>query len=91
MQIDIPKTEHERLAQQAAAAGYADVELYATEHLLALAQEPTPGELPPLAEDELQASLAMCNESMAEFEAGQGLTINEAHNLSLRRLRQLTL
>ncbi len=88
MQIDIPQSEQDRLAQHAA-AGYDDVERYAAEHLVALAHQPTPDELPQLAEEELQASLAMCDESMAEFEAGGGLSIGEARELSLQRLRQL--
>jgi len=90
MQIEIPQSERKRLAQHAAAAGYGDVERYAAEHLLALAQEPTPDELPPLDEEELQASLTMCDASMAELEGGGGLSISEAHELSLQRLRQLT-
>jgi len=48
------------------------------------------GELPPLDEEELQASLAMCDASMAELEGGGGLSISEARELSLQRLRQLT-
>jgi len=37
MQIDIPKIEQDRLAQNAKAAGYRDVRSYVSEHLLALA------------------------------------------------------
>lgn len=59
------------------------------EHLVALAHQPTPDELPPLSAEELQASLAMCDTGMAEYEAGGGLSINEAHELSLQRLFNL--
>ncbi len=89
MQIDIPPSEQERLSQHAAAAGYDDVARYAAEHLVALAQQPTPSELPPLSEEELQASLAICDKSMAAYEAGGSLSLNEARELSLQRLRRL--
>ncbi len=85
MKIDIPPTEQDRLVQHAAAAGYDNVERYAAEHLVALAQEPTPEELAPLSEEELQASLAMCDESVAQFDAAKGLSITEAHQLSLQQ------
>ena len=89
MQINIPQHEHQRLAEQAAAAGYDDVAIYVSDHLLALAQQPTPSELESLSAEELRASLAMCDESISQFEAGAGLSIDEARELSLQRLRQL--
>jgi hypothetical protein len=90
MQINIPPSEQDRLSQQAVAAGFSDVESYAAVHLLALAQEPTPEEMASLSEEEMQASLTMCDTSMAELEAGKGLSIGEAREFSLQRLRQLT-
>ncbi len=73
MQINIPQPEQDRLVQHAAAAGYDDVERYATEHLLALAHQPLP-----LSPAELQASVARCEKANAEMEAGGGRDAREA-------------
>jgi len=88
MQIELPQSEQERLAQHAAAAGYDDVERYAAEHLLALAQEPTPDELPPLGDEELQASLEMIDAGIKEIVAGGGLTVDQARQQSLDQIKR---
>ena len=72
MEINIPPAEQARLAQHAAAAGYDDVQRYVMDHVLAIAHHPTPLELTPPSEQELQASLEMCDRGMAEAEAGKG-------------------
>ena len=89
MQIDIPQTEQQRLAIHAAEAGYDDVQLFVTEHVLALAQQPSVDELPKLTPQELEESLAMIDKSMAEFEAGGGLTLEQARQRTLERFQQL--
>lgn len=78
MEINIPPAEQARLAQHAAAAGYDDVERYVKDHVLAIAHYPTPIEMPPLSDKELQASLEMCDRGMAEAEAGKGRDFREA-------------
>jgi len=40
-----------------------------------------------LSEEDLQASLAMCDRGMAEIEAGKGMSIEEALRLSLEKLQ----
>jgi len=90
MQIDIPPSEQQRLVLHAAEAGYSDVQLYVTEHVLALAKQPSAAESPYLSPNELAASLAMIDRSMAEFKAGGGLSIEEAHQRSLEHFQQLT-
>ena len=87
MHINIPQAEQEQIARMATAAGYSDVEHYITEHVLALAYQ-QPDELPSLTSDELKASLQMCDQSMAEFDAGRGLTSEQARSQTLDYLRQ---
>ncbi|MEQ8211859.1 MAG: hypothetical protein RH917_18825 [Lacipirellulaceae bacterium] len=88
MQINIPPLAEQQLAQHATAAGYSDVTVYVTEHVLALAEQPTSQEHPPLSEQQLQASLASCDLSMAQFEQGLGLTTEEARERTKNLLRQ---
>ena len=90
MRIDIPQSEHQRLAQHAIEAGFTDVQRYVREHVLALAHQPSVAEFPPLGSDELKASLDMIDHSMAEIDAGGGMSMEEARQLSLKRLQQLT-
>ena len=89
MQIDIPLTEQQRLAVHAAEAGYDDVELFVTEHIRALAQQPSIAAGPRLSPQQLEASLAVIDKSMAELEAGGGLSLEEARRRTLERLEQL--
>lgn len=85
MQLNIPPHEAEKLAQHATAAGFASVEKYVTQFVLALAERPREDELfPPLTDDELAASLAMIDRGTAEIDAGKGLGIEEAR----RRTRE---
>jgi len=69
--------------QQAAIAFHAEREGKDWPELL---EEKFPA-LPPMSEEELQASLAMCDRGMAEIEAGQGMGIEEAERRTLERLR----
>lgn len=87
MNLSIPADAVARLRTHAAAAGYADVERCVTDHVIHLASQPSNDELPPMSESELQASLAMIDRSMAEFEAGKGMSLDEARRASLERLR----
>ena len=87
MQIDLPSSEQNRLAALAAEAGYESVERFATEHLLALAHNPKEAEFAPLTDEELKVSLAMCDESMAQIDRGEGLTVEEARKETINQLR----
>jgi hypothetical protein len=78
MQIDIPQGAQARLAQLAVDAGYQSVELFVTEHVLALAHYPRVVNLGPLSEEELRASLDSCDRGMAEIDAGGGRDAREA-------------
>ena len=89
MNINIPPGEQAKLSQLAVEAGYDDVEVFVTEYVLSLAYNAR-NELPPLREEQLQASLAMCDQGMAEFAGGGGrdarevmLEIGRRHGLSL--------
>ena len=88
MQIDIPFTEEKRLIEQAAAQGYASVEAYASELLVQVAQSGARSAFAPLTDEEMEASLAMIERSLAEFEAGKGLTLDQARERTLRRMAQ---
>ena len=88
MQINIPSGDHERLTQLALAAGYQDVEGYVTEHVLAIARQPAAEEFAPLSPADLAASLAMCDQGMAEMEAGASLSLEEARGRTFARLRR---
>lgn len=88
MHINIPPLAEQLLAQHATAAGYSDVAVYVTEHVLALAEQPTTQEYPPLSEQELQASLASCDLSMAQFEQGKGFSTEQARQRTKNLLRQ---
>jgi len=90
MQIDIPQSEQQRLVLHPAEAGYSDVQLYVTEHVLALAKQPSAAESPDFSPNELATSLAMIDRSMAEFETGGGLSIEEARQRSREHFQQLT-
>ena len=78
MQIDIPQADADKLAQLATKAGYDSVELFVTEHVLTLAHHADPADLPPLSEEELRASLEMCDRGMAEIDAGGGRDARQA-------------
>lgn len=90
MQIDLPPSDEVRLAQHAAAAGYADVALWATDFLVAQAQMPIPAELSVLSDDELQASIELCERRVAEQKAGNSRDFREAM-LDLGRKRGYSL
>jgi hypothetical protein len=87
MNIDIPKAEQEQLAQYALAAGYADVASCVTEYIKALAYQ-APDNFEPLSPIALEASLKSCDQSMAEFDRGEGLTAEQDRFQSLENLRQ---
>ena len=74
MLIEIPQTEQTLLASVAKAAGYESVQQYVTEHVLALAYQETPA----LSREELQENLEMCDRSMAQIDAGEGIDAKEA-------------
>ena len=79
MQLDIPPSESAKLACQASAAGFPNVEQYVTQFVLTLADRSDQDQvLPPLADDELAASLAMVDQGLAEIDAGKGLSVDEA-------------
>ena len=74
MQIDIPPTEHQALAKMAGDAGYDSVECFVAEHILSLAHH----SVAPMSEQELRASLEMCDRGMDEIDAGGGRDAREA-------------
>ena len=78
MEINIPQTEHQRLIQQANAAGYEDVQQYVTEHVRALAQKPSAERFYAPNSEELEASAALCDEAIQEIEDGKGIPFDEA-------------
>jgi hypothetical protein len=79
MQLNIPPPESEKLARQASAAGFANVEQYVTQFVLTLADRSDQNQvLPPAPDDDLAASLAMIDQGMAEIDAGKGLSVDEA-------------
>ena len=88
MEINIPPAEHALLAQQATAAGYDDVARYAADVLVAQAQGQAAAELPLLADGDLQHSLSNCDQSMAEFAAGEGLSVDEARRQTHEQFRR---
>ncbi len=92
MQIDLPTADQVTLAALATEAGYDSVEHYVTEYLVEFAQHHAVANLPPLSEQEIRASLAMCDQGMAEARAGKGKDFQEAlgriaskHGLNLER------
>ncbi|MEO1498075.1 MAG: hypothetical protein AAFV43_13090 [Planctomycetota bacterium] len=80
MQIDLPQPDHDRLTKLASAAGYASAEQYATEHLIALANDPELSELLNPSDEVLRASVEMCDRGMAEADAGLGVDARQAIN-----------
>lgn len=86
MQISLSEIDEAALLQMAHAAGFADVECYVTEHILALARHRANFSPRFLADSELEASLKMCDESMSQIDAGLGLTVDEAREAIHKRL-----
>ena len=78
MKVDLPTDAETRLAEHAKAAGYDDVERYAAEHLLAIAQQPMLCELGPLTGQARAESLAMIEEGEADLAAGRTRDVREA-------------
>ncbi len=86
MEIDIPQAEQQKLNLLAQAAGFDNVERYVTEHVLALVRHSSDEELELLSPDDLKASLAVCDQSMTELEAGKGLSLEEARKQTIAQL-----
>lgn len=87
MNIELPTRHVEQLNKQAVAAGYENVEAYVAYLLAGLAEHPTAADIfAPLSEDELAASLATIDESRRQFEAGEGLSLEEAERRTLALL-----
>lgn len=74
MHIQIPDDQYDTLTVAAHAAGYVDVPAFIT----ALAQKVARDPRGTISAEERQASLAECDESMAEFDAGGGRDAEEA-------------
>ncbi|MCC7474673.1 MAG: hypothetical protein IT425_04715 [Pirellulales bacterium] len=90
MRIEIPQSEQQRLAMHAAEAGFDNVEQFVTDHIRSLAQQTLGTEHPRLTPGELAASLALVDKSMAEFNAGGGLGLEEARRRTRERFEQLS-
>lgn len=87
MNIDIPPDQRQKLTEHATAAGFDSVERYVTEFVLTLADRPTAKQIfTPLSDDELNASLAGIDQCMKQINAGQGLSVEQAHARSLGNL-----
>ena len=89
MQIEIPDTEIAKLARLAQAAGFADVKNYVTTYVSALAeQSDAEAAVALLSKDELAQSLVVIDESMRQLDAGQGMSVDEAQQLTLTELQR---
>ena len=78
----IPDEQFQKLTIVALAAGYEDVPAL----IASLAEEAVDDPLGTVSAEQLQQSLAQCNRSMAEFDAGRGQDAEEAF-LNLGRER----
>jgi len=79
MHLNIPPHKTEELTRHATAAGFASVEKYVTQFVLTLAERPCEDKVfAPLADDEMTVSLAMIDRGMAEIDAGNGMSLEEA-------------
>lgn len=86
MLIEVSEEATRRLQQHAAEAGYDSVEKYASDHLLAIAQQPVIDELPPMTEEELQHSAALCDQGMEDAREGRTMSVEEARQRLTSRL-----
>lgn len=73
MQIDISPADRQKLEQLAKDTGFESVELLIGEHVRFLANHESAQTILALDQEELAASLAMCDRSMAELDAGGGV------------------
>lgn len=87
MVVNISSEIEQRLRGHAEAAGYEDWEKFVADHLSALASRPVPSELQPMSDEDLKASVAMIEESMQQIERGEGMTVAEARDRTLAKLR----
>lgn len=85
MTIDLPDAEWDRLAEHAKNAGYADLERFVADHLIAIASRPTADEAPAMTDAELHASLAQIDRGWSDIEAGRCTSADEARRRALAR------
>jgi hypothetical protein len=78
MQINLPPQQIQQLTQQATVAGYDSLETYVSDVLLRLAGGSHLAEPSTPTEQELAASLEMCDRGMNEINSGGGIDAREA-------------
>ncbi|MAT72050.1 MAG: hypothetical protein CMJ58_21300 [Planctomycetaceae bacterium] len=78
MQINLATADQLALAALAKAAGFEDVEGYASAYLSELVSCHVQADAAGVAGEELQASLAMCDQGLAELNAGKGKDLRQA-------------
>ncbi|MEO0531294.1 MAG: hypothetical protein AAF266_12075 [Planctomycetota bacterium] len=83
MQIKLTPAEEAEIRRQASAVGYKDPGRYLVDVVI----NPSDA-LVPMTDAELKASLAMCDRSMAEIDAGLGMTLEEAREKLRVSLRE---
>lgn len=86
----LPDDQYEKLNAAATAAGYADVSAFIEALSQTTVQPNEVSEENSLNSNELAASLALIDQSVAEFEAGGGLSLDEARQRTQERFQQLT-
>lgn len=77
IEISVSEATENRLGELARAFGYESTEAFVSDHLATLSGQPASQELAPPSESELAETLAMLDESMAQIDAGQGLTVEQ--------------
>jgi len=81
VQINLPNDFEVLVLKKSAAAGFGENVAAYVAHLIAA------DEFAPLADEELQASLAMIDAGMEEIASGGGLTVDQARQHSLEQLK----
>lgn len=77
-----------RLHEMAIRCGYEGIDRFVADYIADLTRQDSDEELAPMSEKELQASIAMIEQSMEDIAAGRVYTVAEARRISLERLRQ---
>lgn len=71
MELPLPAAEHQTFSALASAAGYESVESCVADYLSEIAKQHARADLAPLADGEIHASLAVCDERKAQADAGE--------------------
>lgn len=87
IEINLAQDTEDRLRLLAAEHGFATTEAFVAKYLEVLAEQSNASQSAPMTSAELTTSLERIDESMAQIDSGEGLTIDQAREALLRPLR----